>query len=84
MNTKRTVPSEVRPDFTVTEECVIHGHRVVKGAELSIAGVRGRVRFMRHVRNERAGVEWIDVMDGDSWRSFRENRVTRVHRGAAQ
>ncbi len=51
------------------------------GTELSIAGERGRFRFVAYVLTDTA--EWIDVFGGtdnqQAWRSFDPARVTRVH-----
>jgi hypothetical protein len=49
--------------------------------ELKIQGERGRFRFVKLVRN--GDLEWIDVWGGlkksESMRSFRLDRVKRVH-----
>lgn len=70
-------------DWTVSEEFSWNGRRIEPGTELKISGVRGRWRFMRHVRREN-GVEWIDVIGGTRgclhWRSFRPERIRTVHR----
>lgn len=63
-------------------EMQINGRNVSKGTELKISGERGRFRFVQHVTNHN-GVEWIDVWGGpkgaDAMRSFRIDRVKRVH-----
>jgi hypothetical protein len=68
---------------TVVEEWAAHGRRVERGTELSIAGERGRFRFVAHVRTA-AGAEWIDVYGGPegraACRSFTPDRIRTVHR----
>lgn len=71
------------PDFwKVTGHARINGRNVVPGTELAIRGERGRFRFVKHVRNTRTGLEWIDVYGGPSGhetiRSFRPERVRTV------
>lgn len=78
---RKTVAARPLPaDWHVAEQTTINGRHVLPGTELSIAGVRGRVTFMRHVRRDN-GVEWIDVLQPGhtGWRSFRPNRVRTVH-----
>ena len=58
------------------------GRILTPGMELSVAGQRGRFRFIQHV--VRDGREWIDVFGGTSghekMRSFRPGQVVTVHR----
>jgi hypothetical protein len=77
---RRSVPRPPPEDWTITTELTIHGRRVEPGTELTIRGVRGRVRFVRHILRDN-GTEWIDVVAPDSagWRSFRPDRVRTVH-----
>lgn len=67
-------------DWTITTEWR-KGPRtlVTPGTELSIAGERGRFRFVRHISRPN-GLEWVDVIGTSGWRSFRPERVRRVHR----
>lgn len=56
--------------------------QVSPGTELSIKGMRGRVRFRQHVRLV-DGREWIDVVHPElGFYSFRPERVRVVHRAA--
>lgn len=69
--------------WIVTTDWVARRRHVQPGTELSIIGVSGRFRFVRHVRT--ATAEWIDVVGGtkaggDRTRSFRPERVRAVHR----
>ena len=68
--------------WVYTTEIQINGRNVSAGTELKITGERGRYRFIRQVKTEK-GVEWIDVWGGpkgsEQWRSFRTDRVRRVH-----
>lgn len=62
-----------------------HGRVVItKGAELTVEGIRGRVRFVQHVTAP-SGAEWLDVITirtGHA-RSIRPAAVRRVHRRRA-
>ena len=68
-------------DWEVSYEIQINGRNVEPGTELKIAGERGRFRFIKHVKT--ATTEWIDVWGGPkntpSWRSFKQDKVRRVH-----
>ena len=72
---------DVHPDWVISEEIQINGRNVVAGTELSITSERGRFKFVKHVKTPTA--EWIDVVGGAvnhrSYRSFRPERVRRVH-----
>lgn len=66
-----------------------NGRHIEPGTEVSIRGERGRFRFVSHttVVGERSGeviLEWVDVIGGargaSQWRSFRPDRIRRVHR----
>lgn len=59
------------------------GRVLEPGVELTVAGVRGRVRFVQHVTGP-AGAEWLDVITVRSGhaRSVRPNAVRTVHRGS--
>ena len=73
--------ADIHPDWTISKEIQINGRNVVVGTELSITDERGRFRFIQHVQTPTA--EWIDVIGGPTgtrmFRSFRSNRVKRVH-----
>jgi hypothetical protein len=81
---KQVEPSAPRPnaDWVYITEMQINGRNVSAGTELKITGERGRYRFIRKVTTDK-GVEWIDVWGGpkgaEQWRSFREEKVRRVH-----
>lgn len=76
----RTLP----PDWMEATEITINGRHIQPGTELSIRGERGRFRFVKHVTRPERGIEWIDVWGGPKGspqlRSFRPERVRRVHR----
>jgi hypothetical protein len=67
-------------DWTITDHLTAHGRRIVVGTELTVAGIRGRVRFMRYVQRDN-GIEWIDVIAPETagWRSVRPASIKRVH-----
>lgn len=77
-------PSAPRPnaEWVYQTEIQINGRNVSAGTELKITGERGRYRFMRLVQTLE-GKEWIDVWGGpkgaEQWRSFRLEKVKRVH-----
>lgn len=60
------------------------GRVLTKDAELTVEGIRGRVRFIQHVTAP-SGAEWLDVITirtGHA-RSIRPAAVRRVHRRRA-
>jgi hypothetical protein len=77
-------PSASKPnaEWEYTTELQINGRNVTAGTELKITGERGRFRFIRVVKTP-GGKEWLDVWGGakgsEQWRSFRTDRVRRVH-----
>ena len=68
--------------WVIKTEIQINGRHVSPGTELKISNQRGRFQFIKHVVTDK-GVEWIDVWGGtkggESWRSFRPDRVKTVH-----
>lgn len=61
-----------------------NGRVVANGAEMTVEGIRGRVRFVQHVTAP-SGAEWLDVITirtGHA-RSIRPAAVRRVHRRRA-
>jgi hypothetical protein len=81
---KSSDPAIPRPNdsWEYKTEIQINGRNVSAGTELKIIGERGRFRFIRFVKSG-SGAEWIDVWGGpkgaDQWRSFKLDRVKRVH-----
>lgn len=80
---KRQAPPSIPEGWTVSTEYRVNGRVLEPGTEVSITGERGRFRFVRHVINA-SGAEWLDVVGGANkvtmYRSFRPERVKRVHR----
>lgn len=72
----------MNPNWTVTAHARVNGRVLVPGRELTIRGERGRFRFVKHVRNDATGREWIDVYGGvkghETLRSFRPERIRAV------
>lgn len=82
---KKRKPADIpnpNPSWIESEEIQINGRNITKGTEVSIRGERGRFRFMKHVKTDKA--EWVDVVGGTTgvrmWRSFEVSRVKTVHR----
>ena len=79
MPATRTAPPRVDPSRTYSDRTVVHGRHVEPGTELTVDGIRGRVRFTAHVRHEN-GAEWIDVVTSRGFaRSVRPDAVRTVH-----
>jgi hypothetical protein len=81
---KASEPLVPRPnaEWEYKTEIQVHGRHISPGTELKIIDERGRFRFIRHVKNKN-GAEWIDVWGGpkgaENWRSFKMDRIKRVH-----
>lgn len=81
---KASEPLIPRPnaEWEYKTEIQVHGRNITPGTELKIIGERGRYRFIRFVKNTN-GAEWIDVWGGpkgaEQWRSFKLDRIKRVH-----
>lgn len=61
----------------------VHGRELVRGTEVSIAGERGRFRFIRATTTstDRIVFDFIGGTAGhECWRSFYPERIKRVHR----
>lgn len=71
------------PDWTLSTEYRHNGRILTPGTEVSVIGLRGRYRFVKHVSRPN-GVEWVDLWGGpgkeESFRSVRPERIRRVHR----
>ena len=80
---KSAPPKEHPQGWIISTEYRANGRVLEPGTEVSITGERGRFRFVRHVISA-SGAEWIDVVGGANkvtmYRSFRPDRVKRVHR----
>lgn len=68
-------------DWIITTEWQHNGRNLTPGVELSVKedGRWRRYRFQRHVLTP-AGVEWVDVIGDTGFRSFRPERIGKVHR----
>ena len=66
------------PTWQVHHRFTRNGRWAEPGTELTVARIRGRVRFIKHVVTPTA--EWIDVFDRDChFRSVRPEDVKVVH-----
>lgn len=82
---KESKPQGPRPNdhWVISDEYVANGRHIVKDTELSIKGVAGRFRFVKHVYNPAIDAEWIDVVGGpkgySAYRSYHPDRIKTVH-----
>lgn len=71
-------------DWEERETAVVNGRTLTRGTEVTIRGERGRFRFLKAVERPERGLAWLDFWGGpkgsEHWRSFRADRVKRVHR----
>jgi hypothetical protein len=66
--------------MSYTQETTLHGRRVLRGAELSVTGIRGRARFLCEVTTPDGKVWWDIITADERARSIRPDRVKTVHR----
>lgn len=79
MGKKKFVPPEYPPGWQVSDRFVWNGRHIEVGTELTVRGIRGRVRFVKHVVTDKA--EWVDAIDRDKhFRSIAPERIRTVHR----
>lgn len=75
-------PAQLPDDWNVLAEFRIHGRVLRPGTEFSVAGERGRFRFVKAVVRP-DGTCWIDGVGGPEGhpltRSFRPTRIKTVH-----
>lgn len=74
-------PEVVVPEhLTFSEEFQHNGRWMKPGTEISIEGIKGRCRFIRHVTNSETNTEWIECFSTDKqFRAFRPERIKTVH-----
>lgn len=81
MSRRRKYKGPLHPQhWEVSEEAVANGRHLTPSTEVSVSGERGRFLFLRHVRNTRTGSEWVDLLQGKRFRSFRPEAIKTVHR----
>jgi hypothetical protein len=80
------ISPDIHGDWVVSESYRYNNREIVPGSQLKISGERGRFTFIKHVARPN-GVEWIDLFaPGEAgtslgvYRSFRPDRIARVHR----
>jgi hypothetical protein len=71
--------------WEIHDELQLEGKmRLIPGREFRVRGERGRFVFIRYVYNPEVGEGWIDAQSANpknrASRSFKIERVTRVHR----
>ena len=82
MSPRATAASAPRvdPSRTYSPAMTVHGRAVERGTELTVAGIRGRVAFVAHVRHV-DGAEWVDVITARGFaRTVHPNKIKCVHR----
>lgn len=80
MTPRKLAPPRVDTERTTTDHMTANGRHIVAGTELTVDGIRGRVRFIRHVRHVN-GAEWVDVITSRGYaRTVRPVVIRRVHR----
>ncbi len=71
----------INPDWVTSDTIKVNGRIVEAGTELSIRGVRGRFKFIAHVKT--STTEWIDVVGGMAgykhFRAFKPDQIKTVH-----
>lgn len=77
---KNSVPEGPRPNdgWEIQTEMMINGRHVKPGTELKVTGWTGRYQFVKYVKTEK-GIEWVDLVGGDVFRSCSLDRIKRVH-----
>lgn len=81
---KKAKPQPLPVGWVVTERVRSESGRWIEpGTELTVQGIRGRVKFVKHVKVMAEGevqAEWIDVIDRHShFRSVRPEKIKTVH-----
>lgn len=78
----RKVEEHYPEDWVISYSLIGNGRYIWPGTELTITGLKGRYRFIKHVKTSTA--EWIDVVGGAKGRSMTRSvhpsRVKTVHR----
>lgn len=66
--------------LVISESYQHNGRWMEPGTEISIHGVKGRCRFIQHVRNLNTETEWIECYSIDKqFRAFYPERIKTVH-----
>lgn len=69
-------------DWVVSHHLVVNGRHVEPGTELTISGIPGRCRFVKHVKT--GTTVWVDIVGGKKgapkMRSVTPDRIKTVHR----
>lgn len=77
---KKTEEKTAAVHLVVTDEFQHNGRWMRPGTEITVEGVKGRCRFVRHVRNLNSDSEWIECFSMDKhFRAFRPERIKTVH-----
>jgi hypothetical protein len=66
--------------LTITDSYQYRGRWLRPGTEFSVHGVKGRLRFLRHVANSQTETDWVEARDIDKhFRAFYPDRIKTVH-----
>lgn len=80
MARKKKVEKVAPEHLTVSEEFQVHGRWLRPGTEFTVHGVKGRLRFIRHVANSETETEWVEAFSVDKqFRAFYPDRIKTVH-----
>lgn len=67
---QRITPTNLNPNWIVTEEFTFGKDVIVPGDKVKIRFVRGEFKFIRHVYHTKLDVQWIDCVNSEGYRSF--------------
>lgn len=72
---------KVTPDhLTISTEYQHNGRWLHPGTEFSVHGVKGRLRFIRHVSNSQTETDWVECFAvNKQFRAFYPDRIKTVH-----
>lgn len=77
---KKEQTPNVPEGWVVSTQYQHNGRWLRPGTEFSVHGVKGRCRFIRHVRNTNTETEWVEGFSTDKqFRAFYPERIKTVH-----
>lgn len=80
MARKKKAPKQEPEHFKIKTEVQVHGRWLRPGTEFTVHGVKGRLRFIRHVTNTNTNTDWVEAFSiNKQFRAFYPDRITTVH-----